>query len=86
MHNSGFMCPVCGFRGLNEPAYDVKGCASFEICPSCATEFGNHDAKRSHEELRKAWLAVGAPWRSKALSAPLGWDGHEQLKEAGLIK
>jgi len=52
-------CPVCGFAELTQPPYDSTGCASFEICPSCGTEFGYHDANKSHEELRRRWLAAG---------------------------
>src|ERR1700739_159986 len=79
-----FTCVVCGYSGLSEPPYDQKGCASFEICPSCGTEFGYDDANRSHEELRAAWLAAGAPWRSKAIRPRPDWDAEEQLQNTGL--
>jgi transcription elongation factor Elf1 len=78
-----FVCPVCGYAGLSEPPVDEKGCASFEICPSCGTEFGYDDAKRSHADLRNAWLSAGAPWRSRATQPPPGWSGLEQLRAAG---
>jgi transcription elongation factor Elf1 len=85
MPNSNtFSCPVCGFAGLSEPAYDSSGCASFEICPSCGTEFGYHDATKSHAELRKLWLDAGAPWRSQTTPPPHDWDALEQLHAAGL--
>ena len=41
-----FVCPVCGYLGLTEepwkmgPEYDSP---SYEICPSCGTEFGYTD-------------------------------------------
>jgi hypothetical protein len=79
-------CPVCGFAELDEPAYDNAGCASFGICPSCGTEFGYHDAKKSHAELRSTWLAAGAPWSSHAMPQPSNWNGMEQLRKAGLEK
>jgi predicted RNA-binding Zn-ribbon protein involved in translation (DUF1610 family) len=45
MHNNNmYTCPVCGFQGLSEPAYDEHYCTFFEICPSCGTEFGYDDA------------------------------------------
>jgi hypothetical protein len=79
-------CPVCGFTELAEAAYDNAGCASFEICPSCGTEFGYHDAKESHAELRKRWLAAGAPWSSRAIPSPPNWDPLQQLRIAGMGK
>jgi hypothetical protein len=85
-NRSSFSCPVCGFPELTDPPYDEKGCASFDICPSCGTEFGNEDAKRSHADLRHSWLTAGAPWWSKARKPPMGWDAREQLRKAGLIQ
>ena len=79
-----YICPVCGFDGLAEPAYDETGSPSFEICPSCGTEFGYHDATQSHEDLRKAWISHGAAWKSEVIPPPKGWDPFEQLKKAGL--
>jgi hypothetical protein len=72
--------------GLAQPPYDQHQCASFEVCPSCGTEFGYDDVKRSHAELRNAWLAAGAPWRSRATKPPLGWTPLEQLRAAGFDK
>ena len=82
----GNTCPVCGFAKLAEPAYDKVGCASFEICPSCGTEFGYHDATKSHADLRKLWLAAGVPWSSQVIASPPNWDAMEQLRAAGLEK
>jgi len=77
-------CPVCGFAELAEPPYDSAGCASFEICPSCGTEFGYDDAKTSHEELRTRWLSAGGHWSSQTMAAPPAWNAKEQLKAAGM--
>jgi len=79
-------CPVCGFAQLAEPAYDNAGCASFELCPSCGTEFGYDDVTKSHAELRALWLAAGTPWSSRATAPPPNWDAMEQLRAAGLEK
>jgi len=79
-------CPVCGFADLAQLPYDPEGCASFEICPSCGTEFGYDDAKKSYAELRRRWLAAGAPWSSRATAPPPTWDAMEQLRAAGLEK
>jgi predicted RNA-binding Zn-ribbon protein involved in translation (DUF1610 family) len=84
LNENTFLCPFCGFTGLEEPPYDEFGCASFEICPSCGTEFGYHDAKTSHRELRQRWLASGAHWHSATIEPPVGWDPIKQLKAAQL--
>jgi predicted RNA-binding Zn-ribbon protein involved in translation (DUF1610 family) len=81
-----YTCPVCGFPGLSELPYDAQKCASFEICPSCGTEFGYDDATRSHADLRKMWISAGMPWRSTVIQPPLDWDAEEQLGNAELEK
>jgi hypothetical protein len=73
-------CPVCGYNGLHEPAYDRFGCSSFEICPCCGVEFGYQDARRSHESLRAEWVAKGMPWHSHVKVPPPGWDPAQQLR------
>jgi hypothetical protein len=79
-----YSCPVCGFDRLSEPPYDKFGDPSFEICPSCGTEFGYQDARKSHAELRQRWLQAGATWDSKVEKCPEGWNPLTQLKAAGL--
>ena len=76
-----FTCPVCGFPGLTEPAYDKFGAPTFEICRCCGVEFGYQDARRSHEELRRKWIAEGMKWH--LAPAPSGWDPVAQLAKAG---
>lgn len=73
-------CPVCGYDGLLEPAYDSFGDPSFEICPCCSVEFGYEDASRSHESLREEWVAKGMPWWSDVRKPPAGWDPVKQLR------
>lgn len=77
------VCPVCGYPSLEEPSYDETGSPSYEICPSCGTEFGYHDAMRSHAELRAIWREAGYPWRD-AEPPPKDWDPLNQLRVAGL--
>ena len=72
-------CPVCGYAGLTGPP------VNFSICPSCGTEFGYDDHKRSHAELRRRWVATGAQWFSRRIHPPAGWDGIVQLIEAGYL-
>ncbi len=68
-----YMCPVCGYPDLDEPP------ASWEICPSCGTEFDYHDSRVSHAVLRQRWLEKGAPWHSRYVPAPPNWNAYEQI-------
>jgi hypothetical protein len=72
-----YPCPVCGYRMDDLPQ-------DYNICPSCGTEFGYHDAGRTYEELRQAWLKLGADWWSTVDEKPRGWNPYIQLFEAGL--
>jgi hypothetical protein len=83
MANKSNTCPVCGYPSLDEAAYDEFGCASYNICPCCGTEFGYDDSSTAHAELRKRWGDVGMPWWSKRQSAPADWNPIDQLKNAG---
>ena len=71
-----YVCPVCGYDQLPEPA------ANFIICPSCGTEFENDDYFATHEELRSRWIASGANWWSTYQRAPRNWSAAEQLLRA----
>ncbi len=79
-----YVCPVCGYPELDEPAVDAYGCASFDICSCCGTQFGYHDATRPHAQLRAEWLQAGARWRSRARQPPPDWSASRQLAAAGL--
>ena len=72
-------CPVCGYDGLEEPAYDEDGVPSFEICPCCGIEFGYEDATKPHESLREEWIAKGMSWWADD-KPPSGWDPTQQLR------
>lgn len=80
-----YKCPVCGFKGLDEPSRDKDGNASFEICPSCGTEFGYDDATKSAAQLRREWLGRGAAWWSKTVKPPKNWNPVMQLRGAKLL-
>lgn len=71
------LCPICGFDGLDEPAYDGRQ-PSFEICPSCGNQFGYDDAVASHASLRQKWISKGARWWSRE-APPEGWEPQVQL-------
>jgi hypothetical protein len=74
------LCPVCGYPELSDPPYDAHGCSSFEICPSCGTEFGYDDSSTSHSELRAAWVQGGMAWWCTTRPPPPGWNPAEQMK------
>ncbi len=78
-------CPVCGYKGLDAPPRDADGNASFDICPSCGTEFGYDDSTRGTAQLRMEWLRKGAPWWSKSVKMPKGWNPVMQLRAAKLL-
>jgi hypothetical protein len=82
-----YFCPVCGYPGLYEASWsDDSG--SFEICPSCGTEFGYDDAAGGdlarrqviHTRLREEWRKSGCRWWSSGRLPPQDWDPEEQLK------
>jgi hypothetical protein len=70
-----FICPVCRYDKLASPPED------FSICPSCGTEFGYDDNRKSHADLRAAWIENGLSWFDQP--APIGWSGIDQLRRAG---
>jgi len=72
------LCPVCGYPEMTEPPKD------YYICPCCGTEFGNDDSVFTYDELRRAWLANGAHWFSRATPPPHNWNPYEQLFNADL--
>jgi hypothetical protein len=80
-----YVCPVCGFPGLDHPAWDPQtGEASFTICPCCGCEFGYDDATTSSRDaFRRRWLKAGAPWFSPERK-PVNWNLPEQLANVGL--
>jgi hypothetical protein len=57
----------------------------FAICPSCGTEFGYDDVKRSHSELRLIWMLAGMPWFSHGTLPPFQWNAWAQLRAAGYV-
>ena len=68
-----YTCPVCGYNRLDEPP------TRYEICPSCGTEFGNHDFFETHAQLRGKWIAAGAKWWDDEAYKPPDFDPIAQL-------
>lgn len=64
MNVERFVCCVCGFRELTEPARRAGGGGSFEICPSCGFQIGVTDDDRgyTYEAWGELWIALGYPW------------------------
>lgn len=66
------MCPVCGYEMADGPL-------DYNICPSCGTEFGLHDANSSIDTLRAAWFATGPRWYSGVVAQPTNWNPFSQV-------
>jgi hypothetical protein len=81
-----YLCPVCGYPDLPEPPW-TNAVGSDEICPSCGTHFGYHDAaggnaerrEAVYRELRGKWKIAGCRWFSPSKSPPPGWNAKDQL-------
>ena len=81
-------CPVCGYPEFVELHPD--GSSTYDLCPCCGFESGVDGIGRDREErnttFRQRWLAAGARWWSSARQPAPDWNGHDQLRAAGLIE
>jgi len=84
MRNDKYMCPVCGYPEIEEIPYLDENTPSYEICPSCGTEYGYDDLVKTHTQLRDEWIINGLSWWAKSESPPSDWNPIKQLKAAGL--
>jgi len=77
-----YLCPICGFEGLQEPPRSSSGGGSYEICPSCGFQFGvsDDDEGWTYESWRDDWVRRGTRWSSVGQPPPPGWNPAEQLK------
>ncbi len=75
-----FMCPVCGYKNLDEPPRSPEGYPSYEVCECCGFEFGVQDDDRgyTYRSFRLEWLRRGSPWHHG--EKPVNWDLAAQLK------
>lgn len=76
-----YMCPVCGYSGLQETPYNTYGHGSYEICVCCGFQFGYDDfpdKEQGFDNWRKKWRKDGYPWFSKRTPPPLNWNPVEQ--------
>lgn len=72
-----YTCLVCGFDDMEEPPVD------YAICECCGTEFGYHDLRLSHAQLRQRWITGGALWWSIDFPPPPNWSPLLQLQRSG---
>ena len=81
-------CPVCAYPKLEEAPRSSSGGGSYEICPSCGFQFGVDDDDKgiTFEQWREKWIAGGAKWSSRGISAPKGWDGKNQVSALSKTK
>ncbi|MCR8842726.1 hypothetical protein NQ117_03450 [Paenibacillus sp. SC116] len=77
-----FSCPICGYDGLREAAYDEDNSPSYQICGCCGVEYGVDDEEEGFnaEEYRNAWIKKGMPWYFSGYK-PLNWDCNAQLRK-----
>ncbi|WP_214691652.1 MULTISPECIES: hypothetical protein [unclassified Exiguobacterium] len=65
-----YICPVCGYDGLEESAYNEYDLPSFEICSCCRFQFGDDDdvevregvflsREEAHSVHREKWIKDG---------------------------
>jgi hypothetical protein len=85
--NNEYQCPVCGYIGFDEPPWASDVSPSYDICPSCGTEFGYQDFGQNELErrarwqtLRQEWIGRGMPWSSSVDPKPAEWDPIKQLR------
>jgi hypothetical protein len=78
---TAYLCPICGYDGLDEPAYSAKGFGSYEICSCCRYEYGVTDDDKgiTHEQWRQQWIDEGMIWRSNVTPQPIDWDSAAQV-------
>lgn len=76
----GFVCPVCGFAGLEE-ATSSNGTGSGEICPSCGFDHSGQVDQQRYGEWRQQWINGGMAWWAAQAGrpAPKDWDPAGQL-------
>ncbi len=87
-----YICPVCGYDHLYEPAYDEEGGGgSYEFCPSCGFQFGvSDDAYHiTHNEWRQQWIENGMQWDDtgpggRENERPPNWNPAIQLLKIGV--
>lgn len=85
MDNQRYVCPVCGYEGLDEPPKSEDDSHSYEICPCCGFEFGFDDESEGHsyQSYRRNWVVEGARWFIEE-KRPENWNLKDQLRKIGV--
>ena len=77
-----FICPICWFDKLDEPAFDITGNWSQELCPCCWNQFWYNANPNNITDLRIDWIKKGCQFRSEN---KIKWWSHiDQLKNIWL--
>lgn len=80
-----YLCPVCGYPDLDEPAYDpITSAPSYDICPCCGCEYGYSApiTEAGKEHFLRNWIRFKTPWHDSDAKPP-NWDVRIQLREIG---
>lgn len=82
-----YLCPVCGFKDLDKPAYFENGEPSYQICRACFYEYGYDDDSEgiTHSQWRDQWISEGMPWRSNPKNQPADWNPKKDLETIGVF-
>ena len=99
MENKKYICPICGYDGLEEPPYDETGLGSYDICPCCGYEFGTgmfyektlgkyvnavkSEDEKFFKECLDLWVKSGCNWFRKE-NKPRNWNIKKQLLNTGV--
>ena len=77
-----YICPVCGYTGLSEPAY-YNGSSSDEFCECCGFQFGwtDDDLGYTFADWRKKWVDGGMKWSITTIKSPPNWNPRKQLAD-----
>ena len=80
MEKKKYICPICGYDGLEEPPYDEIGEASLEICPCCSFKYGFDDNNlwETFESFREKWFANNLDFADKNKKQK-NWNVIKQL-------
>jgi len=79
---SSYICPVCGYDGLEELPYNEYGNPSYEICHCCGFEYGFDDLDQgySFKKYREDWIEDGKKWFSPE-NKPDNWNYNSQIEK-----
>ena len=87
--NKKYVCPICGYDGLDEPAYGKHNEPSYNICPCCCFEFGVDDSsdyqslEKDFNDYREKWIKEGCEW-FETDQKPRDWSPLKQLQNLDL--